>query len=72
MGRTTPRALDGVVGGVVNQTEEQGDTSGDSNGVVTGTGSSKETAVSQKTGDGGKAGKEENGMQTFFTKVSQT
>ena len=70
MGRTTPRALDGVVDGVVKQSEEQSSSNGDSTGDVTG--GSKEAAVTAKTGDGGNDEKEDkdgNGMQTFFTKV---
>ncbi|CAM9623563.1 unnamed protein product [Ectocarpus fasciculatus] len=68
MGRTTPRALDGVVDGVVKSSEEQ---SKNDNGEV----NRKNDGSKSKKGsvDGqGKAGeaqeKDENGMQTFFTK----
>lgn len=76
MGRTTPRALDGVVDGVVKQSEEQSNINGDSNGNIEAGSkeSSQEATRSGKTGKGEKEGKEEkeeNGMQTFFTKVSK-
>ncbi len=58
MGRTTPRALDGVVDDVVKQSEEQSKNSK----------SISESQTDSKGGEGG-SGKGENGMQTFFTKV---
>lgn len=78
MGRTTPRALDGVVDGVVKQSEEQSEdpssTSDNTDGDVNVKGSSKASTAQDKTaeeGDKGKEEKQENGMQTFFTKVSR-
>ena len=58
LGQTTPRALDGVVDGVVKQSEE----------------SDRKSQAAGNSGGGGGGeggGKDENGMQTFFTKVSK-
>lgn len=57
LGQSTPRALDGVVDGVVKQSEQN-----DRNSQATG---------SSGGGSGEEGGKDANGMQTFFAKVSQ-
>lgn len=65
MGRTTPRALDGVVDGVRKSSEEQGKASdGDKNG-----GRKIDSAAESEKEREAADGKEQNGMQTFFTKV---
>ncbi|CBJ48930.1 conserved unknown protein [Ectocarpus siliculosus] len=74
MGRTTPRALDGVVDGVVKSSEEQSmNENGEMNSSNSNNVSKGEIKDSAADGQGkGKAGetqgKDENGMQTFFTK----
>ncbi|CAM9128034.1 unnamed protein product [Scytosiphon promiscuus] len=64
MGRTTPRALDGVVDGVVKSSEEQDQAA---NGDTSSGGKNNRGTDAEKKGETA-AGKEENGMQTFFTK----
>lgn len=79
MGRTTPRALDGVVDGVVKQSEEQSSTDGNGNSTGSGDtkGASKEATAAPTAsgkavgGDGENEGKDGNSMQTFFTKVGR-
>lgn len=58
LGQSTPRALDGVVDGVVKQSEQNDRKSHD--------------AVSGGNGSVEDGGKDANGMQTFFAKVSQS
>lgn len=70
MGRTTPRALDGVVDGVVKSSEEQSkNDDGEMDSSISNNGSKNESKDSGAGGQGQE--KDENGMQTFFTKVRQ-
>ncbi|CAM9762041.1 unnamed protein product [Ectocarpus sp. 4 AP-2014] len=72
MGRTTPRALDGVVDGVVKSSEEQtmnenGEMNSSNSNNVSNS-ESKDSAADGQEKAGEAQGKDENGMQTFFTK----
>ncbi|CAM9570420.1 unnamed protein product [Hapterophycus canaliculatus] len=69
MGRTTPRALDGVVDGVVKSSNEQGQTSDSDSDKNSNSGKKINGAARAEKDGGGADGKNENGMQTFMTKV---
>ena len=64
LGQSTPRALDGMVDGVVKQSEQnaiKSPAAANSSGGGAGVGGSDR-----------EGGKDANGMQTFFAKVSQS